>query len=234
MKKLLPIFLSLFLPLCAAPASAAAFSPLQIGLGWPDETAETGLHGFQLISTNTPVIGLRLNLPGSVNDTVGGLEMGIISVSETFSGIRLNALLARSETVNGISLGLIDATETLNGLQLAPIAFADNVRGIQAGLLLISYGSGDTFYGVQLGFCNFAEDLRGAQIGGFNNGHRFFGSNGSVHGVQLGIYNSTPDLHGVQIGIFNFADTLHGLQIGLVNIATESDYPCLPLLRASF
>jgi hypothetical protein len=183
-KKLLPILLSLFLPLFARSASAAAFSPLQIGIGWPDETAESGLHGFQLVSTNTPVIGLRLNLPGSVNDTVGGLDMGIVSVSETFSGIRLNALLAHSETLNGISLGLIDTTETLNGLQLAPIAIAPTTRGVQIGLF------------------NWCDDLHGVQIGFINNG-TYLGSRSTACGLQIGFLNVVKTLRGVQIGFAN-------------------------------
>ena len=83
MTKLIVITL---LALCAAaaPASAAAFSPLQIGLGSPD---------WQLVSEDTPVYGLRLNLPISFNDTVAGLDLGLLSDdTATFSGLRLNAV----------------------------------------------------------------------------------------------------------------------------------------------
>ena len=200
MKKLLPIFLALFLPLFARSASAAAFSPLQIGVAWPDENAESGFHGFQLVSTNTPVIGLRLNLPASDNGTVGGLDMGIASVSETFSGICLNAL-SLAETVNGITLGLLDAVETLNGIQIAPIAIASDTRGVQIGLF------------------NWCYNLHGVQIGFINNG-AYLGSHSTVHGLQIGFLNVTQSLCGVQIGF--------------ANVVYDSDYTCIPFLRASF
>ena len=178
--------------LCAAPASAAAFSPLQIGLGSPD---------WQLVSEDTPVIGLRLNLPRSFNDTVAGLDLGLLSDdTTTFSGLRLNAI-SYSHDCNGISIALFDMAVFLNGIQIAPLAIAGNACGLQIGL------------GTD------AEELRGVQIGLFN---------GTRH------FSRSPTVHGLQIGIVNYARSPHGLQIGLVTIATESDYPCLPLLRASF
>ena len=221
MKKLLPILLSLFLPLFARPASAAAFSPLQIGVGWPRSD-------LQLVSSNTPVIGLRLNLIGSYNETAAGLDLGLFSVSDTFSGIRLNAV-AQGDTVNGISLGLFDGADTLNGLQIAPIAIALDACGLQIGL----FNWSDDLHGVQIGLVN-----NGQYLGSHSHVHgmqiSFLNATGTLQGSQLGICNTTRELHGVQIGIFNFADTFHGLQIGLVNIVSSSDFPCLPLLRASF
>ena len=219
---------AVLLALLVLSSSAFAFSPLQIGVGWP------GHYNLQLVSSNTPVIGLRLDLPGSDNQTVGGLDMGIGAHSDTFSGIGLTCFSVTEKTLNGISIGLLGTSaDTVNGIQLAPIAWARSVRGIQAGLFPIAYGLGESFCGVQIGFCNFAEDLRGVQVGIFNNGRRFFGSDGSVHGVQLGLFNSTPALYGVQIGILNFTENLHGVQIGILNYDTGDHFP-IPLLRAAF
>ena len=116
--------------LCAAPASAsaAAFSPLQIGIGSPD---------WQLVSEDTPVIGLRLNLPGSFNDTVAGLDLGLLSDdTATFSGLRLNAI-SYSHACNGIAIALFDMAAFLNGVQIAPLAIAGNACGLQIGIVLL-------------------------------------------------------------------------------------------------
>ena len=174
-----PLFTFLFslftAALCAASASAAAFSPLQIGLGSPD---------WQLVSEDTPVIGLRLNLPRSINDTVAGLDLGLLSDdTATFSGLRLNAI-SYSHDCNGIAIALFDMAVNLNGTQIAPLAIAGNACGLQIGL------------GTD------AKELRGVQIGLFN-GTRHFSSSPSVHGLQLGLVNYAHSLHGLQIGLLN-------------------------------
>ena len=174
-----PLFTFLFslftAALCAAPAFAAAFSPLQIGLGSPD---------WQLVSEDTPVYGLRLNLPGFFNDTVAGLDLGLLSDdTATFSGLRLNAI-SYSHDCNGIAIALFDMAAFLNGVQIAPLAVAGNACGLQIGL------------GTD------AEELHGVQIGLFN-GTRHFSSSPSVHGLQLGLVNYAHSLHGLQIGLLN-------------------------------
>lgn len=203
MKKLLPIFLSLFLPLFARSVSAAAFSPLQIGID-----GET----LQLVDAHTPVYGLRLNLPVGGNDTVGGLDVGLFSYADNFTGIRLNLQSWTHKTVRGVDVSLIsmgtDYTE-LDGIQIAGLGVTAKLRGLQAGLV------------------SYAATLRGLQIG-------LWATAGDLCGLQIGLANFSDSSHGLQIGLVNRAETLHGLQIGLVNIATESDFPCLPLLRASF
>ena len=225
MKKLLPVFLSLFLPLCAASASAAAFSPLQIGIS----------NDHQLADYETPVYGLRLNLLFSMSKTAAGLDIGFASYARHFSGIRLNAESWSEGTVNGVEAALAGSMDyDVNGIQvgLASVAFHD-MRGLQAGVL----AGAARVYGVQIGLWSSArDDLCGLQIGLANFAE-------SPHGLQLGIFNSAAasfksdgrgTVRGIQVGLVNLAGSLRGLQIGLVNIATESDFPCLPLLRASF
>ncbi|MBQ7251835.1 MAG: hypothetical protein IJS32_04450 [Kiritimatiellae bacterium] len=163
--------------LLAASSASAAFSPLQIGLGSPD---------WQLVSEDTPVIGLRLNLPRSFNDTVAGLDLGILSDDTgTFSGLRLNAVSC-SHACNGIAIALFDMNAFLRGIQIAPIAVACNACGLQMGL------------GTD------AEELHGVQIGLFN-GTRAISRSPTVHGLQIGIVNCARSLHGVQLGLLNIA-----------------------------
>ena len=226
MKKLLPIFLSLFLPLFARSASAAAFSPLQIGYEVK--------HAGQLVDHDTPIIGLRLNLPLSHNDTAVGLDIGLASWTETFWGARLNIGAYSKKSCNGLALGLVELAETFNGIQLGVFDAGRTLNGIQ----FAGFGGFMTVHGIQISVVSLDETVQGLQIGIANRIE-------VLDGLQIGLYNNvgnvwhTPPANsgtvcGVQIGIVNRAESLHGLQIGLVNIVTESDYPCLPLLRASF
>ena len=209
-----PLFAFLFslftAALCAASASATEFSPLQIGLNGIYEP-----FNRQLVSENTPVYGLRLNLLISYNEFVTGLDIGLGSAATTFTGLRLNAISWTDKTTRGVDVSLfcLGAEESeFDGIQIAGMVLAHHVRGIQAGLL--TYGD---IRGVQMGLWNTAIDLRGLQIGLVNF-----------------IDNPDAPFTGLQIGLVNRAETLHGLQIGLLNIVPGSSLPVLPLLRASF
>ena len=222
--KIFPILLSLLLPLFPLSASAATFSPLQIGIDGED---------IQLVDFHTPVVGLRLNLPVSGNDTVAGLDVGLASYATTFSGIRLNAMSWTEKNIRGVDVALIsmgtDDTE-LDGIQIAGLGVATKMHGLQAGI--VSYAA--TLCGLQIGLWSTAGDLCGIQIGFANFAESPQG------GIQLGIFNASfpafggGNVCGLQIGLVNYACFLHGLQIGLLNIAIDSDYPYLPLIRASF
>jgi len=169
------LFTFLFSLFTAALCAASPFSPLQIGLGSPD---------WQLVSEDTPVIGLRLNLPGSFNDTVAGLDLGLLSDdATTFTGLRLNAI-SHSHACNGIAIALFDMAVFLNGIQIAPLAVAGNACGLQIGL------------GTD------AKELHGVQIGLFN-GTRHLSSSPSVRGLQIGLVNYANSLRGLQIGLLN-------------------------------
>ena len=222
--KIFPIFLSLLLPLSTLATSAATFSPLQIGIDGED---------IQLVDRHIPVVGLRLNLPISGNDTVAGLDVGLMSYATTFSGIRLNIQSWTQKTIRGVDVSLIsmgtDDTE-LDGIQIAGLGVAAKMRGLQAGV--IPYAA--TLRGIQIGLWSTAGDLCGLQIGLAN-------FTVSSHGsIQLGVFNSSSpsfeggEVRGLQIGLVNCAETLHGLQIGLLNFVFNSSIPCLPLIRASF
>ena len=219
----------LFLALSALSA-AAAVSPLQIGV-WGEEC--------QLVSPDTPVIGLRLNLPFSENDAVTGFDLGLVSFAGPFDAPRSDDV-AKDLSLNGISLGLVAWTYgDVNGLQAAVFGFAGHVHGIQAGCIDL----GGDVSGVQFGLYNLCfGPLHGLQLGAFNGGIQ------SVRGGQTGLFNAAVALHGLQVGLFNGADdarglqlgivnlvwkSLRGVQIGLLNFDTSSSWSCLPLLRVS-
>ena len=155
MKKLL---LSLFLSLFAL--SASALSPLQLGVAG---------ESLQLVSPDTPVVGLRLNLPFSENQTAAGLDLGLFSLSDTFTGIRLNAFSWAEAPSGGVTLALFDSCTDYTGAQLA---FFGTASG--------------TFTGLQMGAFPYADTVRGAQVGLVNRARE-------LHGLQLGLLNILTD-----------------------------------------
>jgi hypothetical protein len=208
----LPLFTFLFSLFTAALCAASpSFSPLQIGINSPFHTGPGG-DELQLVSPETAIIGLRLNLPLACNHDVAGLDVGLFSYACNFSGIRLNLQSWTHKTVRGVDVSLIAmmAEESeFDGIQIAGLGIAHHIRGIQAGL--VTYGD---IRGVQIGLWNTAIDLRG---------------------LQIGLFNDADNVYGLQIGLVNSAESPpRGLQIGLLNIAPSSAYPYLPLLRASF
>ena len=220
-----PLFTFLFSLFTAALCAASpSFSPLQIGLNSPFHTGPGG-DELQLVSPETAIIGLRLNLPVAFNHDVAGLDIGLFSYADNFSGIRLNLGSWTDKTVRGVDVSLwammLEGSE-FGGIQIAGLGIAHHVRGIQAGLL--TYGD---IRGVQMGLWNTAIDLRGLQLGLAN-------FSDTSRGLQLGIFNSSGTVRGLQLGLVNYACSLRGLQIGLLNIVPDSSLPVLPLLRASF
>ena len=52
---------------------------------------------------------------------------------------------------------------------------------------------------------------------------------------QLGLVNMTDDVSGFQLGLVNFAENMYGLQIGLVNIIqSKTAFSFLPIVNWSF
>ena len=160
MKKLLPasrsLFTFLFSLFTAAACSAAAFSPLQLGIAG---------ESLQLAAPSTPVVGLRLNLPFSENQTAAGLDLGLFSLSDTFVGLRLNAFSWAEAPSGGITLALFDSCTDYTGAQLA---FFGTASGTFTGLQMGAFPYAAALCGIQIGIVTRAGDLRGLQIGLLN------------------------------------------------------------------
>ena len=221
-----------------------AFSPLQIGfepllpLAFASMFYCAGgigpsgdLNVLQLVSSDTTVVGLRLDLPIAFNETVVGLDAGIVCHAENFWGICAGAFSAM-EDGNGILVTVFDASPRVNGIQIAGVSKVDTFRGLQVGAV----PRAKEVLGIQVGLIDWAPSLTGIQIGLLNIDS--LDSNPDylreVRGIQIGLANTTATLYGVQIGLVNSTETLHGLQLGLVNAVSSSPNRCLPLLRFSF
>jgi hypothetical protein len=121
-------FVAIALSLIAAPA-AAQEKPIQLALIAP----------IQIFPENTSITGLRLNLLYGRNETVRGIDLGL--VNHTKSG----------ESV-GIQWGFVNLTDA-------------NFTGFQDGWVNITKGD---FEGMQWGFVNYAGHGNGLMVGFVN------------------------------------------------------------------
>ena len=112
------------------------------------------------------VAGLRLNLPRGRNDSVTGVDLGVIGESTYLYGLQVNLLanLVR-DRAGALQISLYnDVDGKLTGVQIGGWNNARCGEGFQVGLLNLS----DEFYGVQVGLVNRSIMLRGFQIGIIN------------------------------------------------------------------
>lgn len=112
------------------------------------------------------VAGLRLNLPRGYNDSVTGLDLGVIGESAYMWGLQIN-LLANlvKDRAGAMQISLYnDVDGKLTGMQVGGWNNARCGEGLQVGLLNLS----DEYYGIQIGLINRANYLSGFQVGFIN------------------------------------------------------------------
>ncbi len=170
MKRLIPILL---LSLLVQAGTALAETPLQItvpGGRAPDDPN---------------VNGIRLSLFHGRNDSVRGLDLGLLSVSETrdLSGLGLVIGLGKvsGDMKGGAAIGLINIHDGRDS-------------GLNAAFIN-RLGSPDR--AVNIGFVQIADGETLLDIGGLNVSDRST--------VQLGFVNVTDEIRGFQFGFLNIA-----------------------------
>lgn len=138
MKKVLACALA---ALCAAAAAQAAM-PLQLGIAG---------DALQFPAADTPVRGLKLNLPYATSDDAAGIDLGFVGGAGEFTGLRLNAVNLSETASSGLELGLLNIGK-------------GEVRGMQFGV----FNHAKDMHGFQLGVINHAGHLSGVQVGLLN------------------------------------------------------------------
>lgn len=133
--------------------------------GVPFQAGVAG-NSAQIFATETPVTGLRVNLPYGDNVEMTGLDFGIAGGGGTIRGLRLNLLNLSSVRSAGLEFGLLNMDEgTFSGIQFGAINIVEGeVHGWQTGL----FNNAGAMHGLQLGVINRAGSLHGLQIGLIN------------------------------------------------------------------
>jgi len=144
---------------------------------------------FSTLDFNAPnaesVKGARLSILHGKIDTLTGLDLALVGMSET-------------NTTKGVNLGFWGAAKV-------------NQSMTGASLGLFNWMPGQTT-GVNLGTVNVTGDVNGANLGfvNYSEGNTVFDwaavSVSKSSTVQLGFVNVTEQINGVQIGIINCAD----------------------------
>lgn len=173
MKKLASVILfSALLAVAVLPAAALDCTPVQIGIAG---------EACQIFPNETDVIGLRLNLAASRNDTVSGIDLGLVSLGADIQAVRVNLYNGSDYRFCGLEAGLVNRDVALAGLAVAPFNLV----------------SGDAS-AIQIGLFNHANFMTGLQIGVFNHAN-------SLRGVQIGLINLIEDGPLTFFPVFNMA-----------------------------
>lgn len=144
---------------------------------------------FATVNVRTPddprVSGFRMSVLHGRNESVNGMDMGILSLSETGNLRGFSAIFGVGKLtgdLNGCATGLINLhTGRDSGVNAA---FVNRVRTLKSG--------------ANLGFVNIADEYTMTDVGMLNL------SDSST--VQLGFLNVTQRLDAVQIGFLNVAE----------------------------
>lgn len=200
----------------------------------------------QIVSEETDVQGLRLSLIYGKNDTVKGLDVGVVAHAREARGVAVGILHIVDEDLTGLQVAPIGASVThrslrgvqaafglsrandLEGAQLSIVNLLEEPsRGIQAASFANLHKSDLT--GLQVALLNNVASLGGLQVGGVNFSE-------ATDGAQIGlIWNYTSgSASGLQLGLINWTDELDGVQIGLLNFSSNGFLPFFPIVNFAF
>lgn len=130
--------------LCAVAAAQAAM-PLQLGIAG---------DALQFPAADTPVRGLKLNLPYAMSDDAAGIDLGFVGNVGEFTGLRLNAVNLSETNSTGLELGALNiARGEMHGMQFGIYNHADQLHGFQLGIL----NHAGRLSGLQVGLLNFVD-----------------------------------------------------------------------------
>lgn len=209
MKKIKLLVAGLFLLV----ATASFATPVQLGL-----------PGTNLPADPT-VAGLRFNLIWGKNDSVKGVDLGLLALMETkkmhglqlawgatyttqsFSGFAGSFVNIHTGTAKGGMVGLVNYTKDMKGAQGGFVNVSERMQGLQWGFVNLNLEGSNINNGfvnanmkdstVNFGFVNFTKGASQVDYGFVNYaGHA---------STQLGFVNVTNDLQGIQVGFLNFA-----------------------------
>ncbi|GLS89780.1 hypothetical protein GCM10007916_08470 [Psychromonas marina] len=144
---------------------------------------------FSALDFNAPnaqsVKGIRLSVLHGKIDSMTGLDLAVVGMSETNTtkGVNLGIWGAAkvNQSMTGASLGLFNwIPGQTKGLNMGAVNVTGDVKGANLGF--VNYSEGDTLF-----------DWAAVSV-----------SNSST--VQLGFVNVTKEIKGVQIGILNCAE----------------------------
>lgn len=137
-------------------AEAQDSKPVQLSL----------IHPVQLFPAETNIQGIRLNLIYGRNESVSGLDIGLINHATTFKGLQYGAVGISDSDFVGWQYHFVNiAKESVTGAQTGLFNSAGDMKGFQYGFVNTS----DQMNGVQLGVVNYTQRMtRGLQIGVVN------------------------------------------------------------------
>lgn len=184
------------------PGSMANSNVMGIKSGWPVCCGIGRVYGVEvswIYSGTSHIKGIQASWICNHSDTLDGIQAAFVT------SLNLNGPLRGLQATMGYA-----QTCDLYGAQGGAVVLADNVKGIQAGLVLA-----------------IAKDVQGFQASGVSI------ATGRLQGVQCNIYGQVADSSGVQLGAVNVSGG-KGLQFGAINIMKNGFLPVFPIFNFGF
>ena len=108
-----------------------------------------------------------------------------------------------------------------------------SVKGLDIGLVMLQWGLVGFVEGDFVGWQNTWVNVVDGTVTGLQTG--LYNQTAAGEVFQLGLVNMADDVSGFQLGLVNFAENMYGLQIGLVNIIqSKTAFSFLPIVNWSF
>ncbi len=106
-----------------------------------------------IVSSNTNVSALQINLANNTADDYKGFQVGLMNFSGTSSGFCVGAILNYTEGLSyGVSIGLINTAMEVRGVQIGIVNYTEFLTGFQIGLANIATKSTVPFFPI-INFC---------------------------------------------------------------------------------
>lgn len=125
------------------PIQLSLFNPIQL---FPEDNAITGLRLNLLYGKNNTVVGLDLGLVNQNTSGVSkGYQTGLVGlVDADFMGWQNNIVNIVKGSFEGYQLGVVNHSDYASGVQLGLVNYARTLKGLQIGLVNI-IGQGGQF-----------------------------------------------------------------------------------------
>ncbi|MDR0485489.1 MAG: hypothetical protein LBH29_02040 [Elusimicrobiota bacterium] len=115
-----------------------AVTPVKLSL-WKglDVPQDDTLRGIEVgLGSYTPdMTGFIFDLLMNKTDDAAGVQMALITITTNMKGLQWGFINVSNQEISGVQLGLLNKADKINGLQFGFINLANDLYGVQIGLI---------------------------------------------------------------------------------------------------
>lgn len=141
--------------------------------------------------------------------SVSGLQLFIMTSSETFNGASLQFFGPTCRNLNGFSVGLTSWTGRTNGLTLGTYNLSETCNGVTFGAI---FNRTNQLNGISFGLANISDRVNGLTTG-------FALGVDQLNGLGIGGMSKVTSVNGLLVAGVTISNTNRGCSVGIVNVA---------------